>query len=226
MVCDATISGFDSRLTLVNQVVRALVVVDVQRDFIEGGTLAVKGGDRLGYRIADLMRQFHKDRFGLYQYIIATKDFHLPGDSNGGHFSDNPDFVKTWPAHCVQGTEGAMLHPAVADAGLTALDAVFYKGQGRPDYSGFQGVTPVSIEGYRPGMFMLEWLQNRKVTHLDIVGIATDYCVKATALDAVEFGFQVRIPQSLTVAVGGDEARDDTIRRVMWAQGKDAELIN
>jgi nicotinamidase/pyrazinamidase len=226
VVCDTTISGFDSRTTLVNTVVRTLIVVDVQRDFIEGGSLAVAGGDRLGYRIADLMRQFHKDRFGRYQYIVATKDFHIPGDSNGGHFSANPDFVNTWPEHCVQGTEGSMLHPAIADAGLTALDAVFYKGQGRPDYSGFQGVTPVSIEGYRPGMFMLDWLRDRRVTDIDIVGIATDYCVKATALDAVEFGFNVRVPRSLTVAVGGDEVRDKTIRQIERAQGRDGELIN
>src|SRR5207245_4570083 len=133
-------------------------------------------------------RLSHKYRFCLYQSIITTKDFHLPAESNGRHFAkpafEEPDYKTTWPVHCIQGTEGAMLHPAVADAGLTALDAVFYKGQGRPDYSGFQGVTPVSIEGYRPGMFMLDWLQARKVTHLDIVGIATDYCVKETALDA------------------------------------------
>lgn len=233
MVCDATISGFNSRLTLVNlnddwddRPIRTLVIVDMQRDFCEGGSLAVEGGMALGYKIADCMRQFMKDRFGLYQYIVASKDFHLPGDSNGGHFSDSPDYVSTWPAHCVQGTEGSMLHPAIAEAGFSGLDAVFYKGQGRPDYSAFQGVTPVGIEGYRPGMFLLDWLKDRKVTDVDVVGIATDYCVKETALDAVEFGFNVRIPSQLTVAVGGEEAKLEAIRKVMWAQGKDASLIN
>jgi nicotinamidase/pyrazinamidase len=239
--CDSTgisHSGFDSRQTLVNyfdddwddRPIRTMIIVDMQQDFCEGGSLAVQGGAALGYKIADCMRQFHKDRFGLYQYIIATKDWHLPADSNGGHFAkpgfEEPDYKTTWPVHCIQGTEGARLHPAVADAGWTALDAVFYKGQGRPDYSGFQGITPVSIEGYRPGMFMLDWLKARRVTDIDIVGIATDYCVEQTALDGVEFGFNVRIPSQLTVAVGGEEAKLNSIRKVMWAQGKDAELIN
>jgi nicotinamidase/pyrazinamidase len=168
------------------------------------------------------MRRYHKDRFGRYQFVIATKDFHLPGDSNGGHFSDDPDYVTTWPEHCVQGTEGSMLHPAVADAGWVSLDAVFYKGQGRPDYSGFQGRTPTLYDD----IYLLEWLNDRRVTELDIVGVATDRCVKATAMDAIENGFIVRIPQQLTLAVGGNEARDQAIRQVMWAQGKDGELIN
>lgn len=221
-------------MSLFNQadttVVRTLIIVDMQRDFCEGGSLAVEGGQALGYKIADCMRQFHKDRFGRYQYIIATKDFHLPAESNGGHFAkpgfEEPDYVNTWPVHCIQGTEGAMLHPAIADAGFSALDAVFYKGQGKPDYSGFQGVTPVGIEGYRPGMFMLEWLQARRVTHLDVVGLATDYCVKETALDGVEFGFDVRIPSQLTEAVHGKEAKLEAIRRVNAAQGREENLIN
>lgn len=204
---------------------RAMIVVDVQRDFCEGGALAVAGGKEVAYRIANCIHSYAPNTL-RYQHIVATKDWHLPQDSNGGHFSDNPDYISTWPEHCVQGTEGAMLHPALTEIAYTRLDATFYKGQGKPDYSGFQGVTPVSLAGYSPGMFMLEWLQQRKVTELDIVGIATDYCVKETALDAVEFGFNVRIPRSLTVAVGGDEARDEAIRKVERAQGRDGELIN
>lgn len=204
---------------------RAMIVVDVQRDFCEGGSLAVAGGTEVAYRIANCIREFPTNTL-RYQHIIATKDWHLPGDSNGGHFSDEPDFVSSWPVHCVQGTEGAMLHPALTEIVFTRLDATFYKGQGKPDYSGFQGVTPVSLAGYRPGMFMLDWLKERNVTHLDIVGLATDYCVKETALDAVEFGFDVRIPSSLTAAVGGEEAKIATIKAVNAAQGRPDERIN
>lgn len=202
--------------------VRAMIVVDVQRDFTEGGSLAVTGGDRLAFRIADCIRQFPANTL-RYQYIVATKDWHLPGENNGGHFSDNPDYISTWPEHCVQGTQGAMFHPALTEIVYTRLDATFYKGEGRPDYSGFQGKTPTM---YGEKEYMLEWLQARKVTELDIVGIATDYCVLATALDAVENGFNVRVPSSLTVAVGGDEARDQAIRQVMRAQGQEEGRIN
>lgn len=201
---------------------RAMVIVDVQRDFCEGGSLAVAGGEAVAYRIANCIREYPTNTL-RYQYIIATKDWHLPGDTNGGHFSDNPDYVSTWPEHCVQGTEGAMLHPALTEVVYTRLDATFYKGQGRPDYSGFQGQTPTM---YDENQFLLEWLLDRRVTELDIVGLATDYCVEETAMDAVQNGFNVRIPVSLTAAVGGDEARDETIRRVMKAQGKESELIN
>lgn len=201
---------------------RAMIIVDVQRDFTEGGSLAVAGGEEVAYRIANCIRQFPANSL-MYQHIVATKDWHLPGDSNGGHISPNPNYVSTWPEHCIQGTQGAMFHPALTEIMYTRLDAIFYKGEGRPDYSGFQGKTPTL---YGETAYLLEWLQARKVTELDVVGIATDYCVKATALDAVENGFNVRIPSSLTVAVGGDEARDETIRQVMQAQGKVAELIN
>lgn len=200
---------------------RALIVVDMQKDFCPGGSLAVPGADRVAYAIADCIRQFPSNTL-RYQHIIATKDWHLPGDSNGGHFSDNPDYASTWPPHCVQGTDGARFHAALTEIVYTRLDATFYKGQGRPDYSGFQGKTPTMYGEYR---YMLEWLQERRVSELDIVGVATEYCVLATALDAVENGFNVRIPVSLTAAVGGDEARDNAIRRVMLAQGKEG-IIN
>jgi nicotinamidase/pyrazinamidase len=202
-----------------------MIVVDVQRDFCEGGSLAVKGGAEVAYRIANAIHQFPTNTL-RYQHIVATKDWHQPDANNGGHFSDDPDYVSTWPAHCVQGTDGARLHPALTEIVFTRLDATFYKGQGRPDYSGFQGVTPVSLAGHRPGMHLLDWLQERKVTELDIVGLATDYCVLETALDAVEFGFNVRIPSALTAAVGGEKAKLYAIQRVNEAQGRPDEVIN
>lgn len=201
--------------------IRALIVVDMQRDFCEGGALPVPGAGLLGYHIANLMRQFQPG-LGKYNFIVATKDWHLPSDDNGGHFSDEPDYVSSWPVHCVQGTDGAMLHPAVADAGVTRLDAIFYKGVGRPDYSGFQGETPTIFDP----VGMLDYLTMRRVTDLDIVGVATEYCVKATAMDAVEHGFKVRVPSQLTAAVGGNEVKIETIKQIMQAQGQPTELIN
>jgi nicotinamidase/pyrazinamidase len=186
--------------------VTALIVVDVQKDFCEGGSLAVAGGEELGYRLAEISR----NRAG-YDYVVATKDWHLPGETNGGHFSDNPDYVDTWPAHCVQGTEGAEFHPALSDI---LFDAVFFKGQGKPAYSGFQGVTAAAA-GY---VDLLTWLYVRKVEQLDVVGIAADYCVKATALDGVTNGFRVDVLPWLTVAVGGPQAKMAAIGEVMEAR--------
>jgi nicotinamidase/pyrazinamidase len=199
-----------------------MIIVDVQRDFCEGGSLAVAGGAEVAYRIANAIHEAPTNSL-RYQHIVATKDWHLPADSNGGHISDNPDYVSTWPVHCVQGTEGAMFHPALTEIMYTRLDATFYKGEGRPDYSGFQGITPTL---YGEHEFLFEWLQARGVLDLDVVGLATDYCVKATALDAIDFGFKVRVPRFLTAAVGGDEVRDNTIRLINQAQGLDTELIN
>lgn len=191
---------------------RALVVVDVQRDFCEGGSLAVAGGNRVATRIADAMLSLGKGTDSLYQYMIATKDFHIAGETNGGHFADEPDYVTTWPAHCIQGSEGAMFHPQIAEVGWSMFDAVFYKGQGRPDYSGFQGATLTDV-------YLLEWLQDHGVDTLDVVGIATEYCVEATAMDGVINGFQARVPVLLTAAVGGSEARDAAIARINASQG-------
>lgn len=156
-----------------------------------------------------------------YQYIVATKDWHLPADSNGGHISANPDFVSTWPAHCVQGTEGAQFHPDIAEIGYHDFDAVFYKGIGRPDYSGFQGWAQ---HGPDEEISLFGFLHERGVTKVDIVGLATDYCVKATAMDAIQLGFHVRIPQALTAAVGGPEQRDLWIKTVYAAQGSSLHL--
>lgn len=204
---------------------RALIVVDVQRDFCEGGSLAVAGGAEVAVRIANAINAFptHSLR---YQHIVFTKDWHKPADSNGGHFAKpgtEPNYVSTWPEHCVQGSEGAMFHPALTEVAITRADAVFYKGDGRPDYSGFQGKTPTM---YGEWQYMGEWLAERNVTEADIVGIATDHCVRATALDAIQNGIKVRIPQALTAAVGGPEQRDLMIRTINAAQGLDPYLIN
>jgi len=188
---------------------RALIVVDMQNDFVEGGSLAVEGGIDLAYRIANALSSLKK--FGLYDHIVATKDFHIPADSNGGHITDKPNFVTTWPSHCIQGTEGAMFVPPI-EAVADYFEAIFYKGQGRADYSGFQGVDV-------NGTHLYPWLRDRNVDSVDVVGIAADHCVKATAEDAIQAGLLTRVPALLTVAVGGPVAVIETIEHINRMQG-------
>ena len=165
---------------------RALIVADPQRDFCEGGSLGVAGGAAAVSRIDSLLRSDHG-----YAHLIATRDHHI---DPGAHFSDAPDFLDSWPRHCVVGTPGAEFHDQ-----LTFRDfaAVFYKGQYAPAYSAFEGVTA-------DGEMLTAWLQARGVDQLDICGIATDYCVRATALDAVREGFQTTVLLDLTAAVAPD----------------------
>lgn len=204
---------------------RALIVVDAQRDFCEGGSLPVEGGNRVCTRIADAIRGLSNSP--LYDFIVGTKDFHLPGEGNGGHFAQRhtqPNYVTNWPDHCIQGTEGAMFHPAIAEVAYESFDAVFYKGQGRPDYSGFQGSAPSTYPD--ESIHLLDWLRAREVVSVDVVGLATDFCVRETALDAVQFGFIVRVPAGLTAAVGGEDAKLNAIKQVLRAQGLSDSIIN
>jgi nicotinamidase/pyrazinamidase len=164
----------------------ALVVVDVQNDFCEGGSLAVSGGADVASAVAELVRE------GGYRQVVATQDWHVdPGD----HFSDAPDFVSTWPRHCTADTHGADLHAAVP---RELLDAVFRKGAHAAAYSGFEG-TSEQPDGRRTGL--AEWLRERGVTSVDVVGIATDHCVRATALDAAAAGFATRVLLDRTAGV-------------------------
>ncbi|WP_438487773.1 isochorismatase family protein [Streptomyces sp. S186] len=171
---------------------RALIVVDVQNDFCEGGSLAVAGGADVAAAITDLVG----DAAGSgYRHVVATRDHHLdPGD----HFSDHPDYRTSWPAHCVAGTEGSGFHPNFAPAIASgAIDAVFSKGAHQAAYSGFEGTD-------ENGVPLAEWLRERGVTEVDVVGIATDHCVRATALDAVAEGLRVRVLLDLTAGVAAE----------------------
>lgn len=160
----------------------ALIVVDVQNDFCAGGSLAVTGGAQTAAKITEHLAA------GGYDHIVATRDYHI---DPGAHFSDEPDYVRSWPRHCEAGTAGASFHPAL-DVGPIA--AVFSKGQYSDGYSGFEGHTD-SGEG------LGDWLRARGVTSVDVVGIATDHCVRATSLDAVRSGFSVRVLLDLTAGV-------------------------
>jgi nicotinamidase/pyrazinamidase len=162
---------------------RALIVVDVQNDFCEGGSLAVAGGSAVAGKITDLLAGQHG-----YDHVVATKDYHI---DPGGHFSENPDYHLTWPRHCVVGTPGAEFHPRFEPA---AVEAVFMKGHHSAAYSGFEGVLP-------DGTALGAWLRERGVDEVDVVGIATDFCVAATAADAAAAGFRTRVPLDLTAGV-------------------------
>ncbi|MFE0421693.1 isochorismatase family protein [Streptomyces sp. NPDC058953] len=167
---------------------RALIVVDVQNDFCEGGSLAVAGGAGVAAAITDLIGASTP----AYRHVVATRDFHVdPGD----HFSDTPDYETSWPVHCVAGTEGAGFHPNFAPAVASgAVNAVFDKGAYAAAYSGFEGAD-------ENGTGLAAWLRAQGVTEVDVVGIATDHCVRATALDAAREGFTTRVLLDLTAGV-------------------------
>ena len=161
----------------------ALIIVDVQNDFCEGGSLAVAGGTAVAHGINDLLGTKHG-----YDHVVATKDFHI---DPGGHFSANPDFVDSWPPHCVVTTDGVEFHP---DLDTTPIEAVFKKGHYTAAYSGFEGADD-------DGTALADWLRARGVDAVDVVGIATDHCVKATAADAAATGFTTRVLLNLTAGV-------------------------
>ena len=162
---------------------RALIIVDVQNDFCEGGSLAVEGGAEVARGISELLAG-NPD----YAHIVATKDFHI---DPGKHFSDNPDYAASWPRHCVVGTSGAEFHPQFDN---DAVEAVFRKGHYSAAYSGFEGTDD-------DGTTLADWLRQRGVDEVDVVGIATDYCVQATAADAAKAGFTTRVLRDLTAGV-------------------------
>lgn len=167
---------------------RALIVVDVQNDFCEGGSLAVAGGSDVAAAITDLIGQTTAG----YRHVVATRDRHV---SPGAHFSATPDYADSWPPHCVAGTEGVGFHPNLAPAIASgAVEAVFDKGAYEAAYSGFEGRD-------EDGTGLAEWLRAREVTEVDVVGIATDHCVRATALDAAREGFTTRVLLDLTAGV-------------------------
>ena len=164
---------------------RALLIVDVQNDFCEGGSLAVAGGAAVARAITEFLDS--PDAAG-YDHILASQDYHI---DPGSHFSGEPDFATTWPPHCVAGTPGALFHP---DFDGCRAEEVFRKGQHAAAYSAFEGQS-------ENGESLLAWLSGRGVRNLDVVGIATDYCVRATAADAAAAGFVTTVRLDLTAGV-------------------------
>ncbi|GAA4508746.1 nicotinamidase [Actinoallomurus oryzae] len=161
-----------------------MIIVDVQNDFCEGGSLAVAGGAD----VAAAISSFVSAHRGEYDHVVATRDFHLdPGD----HFDEHPDYADSWPPHCVIGTPGADFHP---NLDLAPIEAVFSKGEHEAAYSGFEGVAD-------DGTPLAEWLRKHEVDSVDVVGIATDHCVRATALDARGAGLSTRVLLRMTAGV-------------------------
>ncbi len=163
---------------------KAIIVVDVQNDFCEGGSLAVGGGSEVARAISSRLAE------GGYEHAVATRDHHI---DPGHHFSDSPDFADTWPPHCVVGTSGVALHPNLETA---RIEAVFDKGEYAAAYSGFEAVSD--------GTLLADWLREHGVDTVEVVGIATDHCVRATALDAARAGFDTEIRLDLTAGVNPD----------------------
>ncbi|MCT2588007.1 isochorismatase family protein [Actinophytocola sp. S1-96] len=163
-------------------VANALIVVDVQNDFCEGGSLAVAGGAAVAAAVTRLIGS------GEYGHVVATRDYHV---DPGAHFSDDPDFVDSWPPHCRAGTPGASFHP---ELDVSGVEAVFSKGAYEAAYSGFEGTTA-------DGTTLAAWLRAHDVSDVDVVGIATDHCVRATALDAAREGFATTVRLDLTAGV-------------------------
>ncbi|CAN5131104.1 nicotinamidase [soil metagenome] len=169
---------------------RALIVTDVQNDFCEGGSLAVAGGAEVAFRIGVVLHHWTlKDtKAPPYDVVVATRDHHI---DPGRHFSDTPDFVESWPRHCVVGTDGEAFHPNLDPQ---PFDAVFLKGEHEAAYSGFEGRS-------HDGVPLADWLRGRDITHVDVCGLATDYCVRATALDAVRDGFDTTLVLGMCAGV-------------------------
>lgn len=160
---------------------RALIIVDVQNDFCEGGSLPVSGGASVATAISEALGE------GVWDHVVATKDYHV---NPGSHFGSPPDFVDSWPVHCVVGTPGAEFHP---NLDTDRIEAVFLKGENAAAYSGF--------EGHAGSIGLAAWLRMHDVDSVDVVGIATDHCVRATALDAAREGFHTKVLVDLTAGV-------------------------
>jgi nicotinamidase/pyrazinamidase len=182
---------------------RALIVVDVQNDFCEGGSLAVAGATSV---VRAINAWLAGDRG--YHHVVATKDFHV---NPGEHFAEQPDYVDSWPQHCVAGTAGADFHPELNTA---PFEAVFHKGAYTAAYSGFEGASEDTS--------LTDWLRARDVDEVDVVGIATDYCVRETANDAAEAGFKTRVLVDLTVGV----APASTAEALDEMRGRGVELVH
>ena len=186
---------------------KALIVVDVQNDFVEGGALAVNGGKTVAVKIADLLNS--RDTMSQYSQIVLTRDWHI---DPGSHFSDEPDYVTTWPVHCVAGSAGAEFVDCIKNIRWDRDVTIVNKGMYEDAYSGFQGIT-------LSGTPLAEHLRENSITSVGVVGIATDYCVKETALDAAREGFTTTVILDLCAGIS-----QETINRTVETEFPEAEV--
>lgn len=167
---------------------KALLIIDVQNDFCEGGALAVSGGAAVASKISEYLQTSD------YSIVIASRDWHDADNDNSGHFAKvntEPNYHTTWPIHCVANTEGARYHPNLSTERITHH---VFKGQGKNGYSIFEGTT-------ENGKSFEELVRELGIDEVDVVGIATDHCVLASALDSKNSGLKVRVISSLTAGV-------------------------
>lgn len=188
----------------------ALIVVDAQVDFVSG-SLPVPGGDQVCKNIATLINQEFDKR---YATVIFTQDWHNPDSDNGGHFSDTPDFKDTWPSHCVAFTPGAEIHPALLEMSYHA--PVFQKGWNKPAYSGFEGFCAfpfmLNYMGTIDELLGGELLGIANIDAVDVCGIAAEYCVRATALDAIRLDYNTTVlGEEYTAGFGGTKTVQEEI---------------
>lgn len=180
---------------------KALFIIDVQNDFCEGGSLAVQGGTAVAAGITKHLKRHRSD----YDVVIASRDWHDEATDNGGHFApagQTPDYVNNWPVHCVTGTHGAEYQK---NLDISLVDFHIIKGMGKPSYSIFEGQTP-------EGKPLPELLSELSVTNIDVVGLATDYCVLASSLDARSAGFEVTVISELVAGVAEDSSAKALMR--------------
>lgn len=173
---------------------KALLAVDIQNDFVEGGALGCEGGKKVAADVKELIRESKKD--GTYALHISTQDWHKGGGcTNGGHIEENPDYVDSWPGHCIAGTEGAEFCKPLEKSDF---DYRILKGHETPSYSGF---SSNAYESEDKSLSLVEILEREGVKAVDIVGIAFDYCVSQTATDARDKGFDVRVIKAYTATI-------------------------
>ena len=171
----------------------ALLLVDLQNDFCEGGSLQVSGGAEVARSVARYVREKAPD----YDLLVASRDWHIDPVA---HFSEEPDYVDSWPVHCVADTTGAEFHPVVEEMLTEYPHQTLSKGMYSAAYSAFEAVLP-------DGQTMMELLVSSGIGRIDIAGLCTDYCVSATALDAAKEGFRVRVLVDLSAGVHPDSTR-------------------
>jgi nicotinamidase/pyrazinamidase len=182
----------------------ALLVVDPQLDFVEGGSLPCQGGTQVAAMIARHVRHFKTE----YQFVVASRDYH---ENAPDHISDHPDYINTWPPHCMAGTPGAAFVPTIQNLIREKyIQEVVTKGRDKAAYSAFEGLD-------KRGHPLIDVLKEQRIDHLDVCGIATDYCVRASALDARKHEFQVRVLVNLCAAV--NEATGQQALEEMRAAG-------
>lgn len=170
---------------------RALIIVDVQNDFCDGGAVPVAGAEAVAQRIGSYADS--ATGWVRYNHVVATQDWHI---DPGAHFAEHPDYQNSWPPHCVAGSPGADLSPALD---CRRIEAIFQKGSHSAGYSGFSGIDA-------HGTALVDWLHQHRVSDVDVVGVATEHCVRATAEDAVRAGFGTTVLVPLTAGVSAATA--------------------